>query len=163
VRVALGVDHAGFTLKEPVAKLLQDLGHEVVGFGCGGPSPCDYPDAAVPLARAVARGECDLGVLMCGTGIGMSIAANKVPGAYAALCHEPYSARMARSHNGANVLAMGGRVIGPELALEIVQAFLTAAPSEAERHERRRAKVRAAEQQARQAEVPEARAGEDRS
>jgi ribose 5-phosphate isomerase B len=163
VRVALGVDHAGFPLKEAVAKLLQDLGHEVVDFGCGGQSPCDYPDAAVPLARAVARGECDLGVLMCGTGTGMSIAANKVPGAYAALCHEAYSARMARTHNGANVLALGGRVIGPELALDVVQAFLSATPSDAERHERRRAKVRAAEQQARAAEAPDVTDGEARS
>jgi ribose 5-phosphate isomerase B len=142
MRVALGVDHGGIALKHALCELVQSMGHEVVDFGCHSAEACDYPDYALAVAEAVARRDCDLGVLMCGTGLGMSIAANKVRGAYAAHCHDPYSARMARSHNGANVLAMGARVIGPELALEVARAFLEAEPSDAERHQRRRRKVR---------------------
>ena len=146
MRIALGVDHAGIVLKDSVRRLVADMGHEIVDFGCHGAEACDYPDYAVPAAESVARGECDLGVLVCGTGLGMSIAASKVRGAYVAHCHDPYSARMARGHNGANLLTMGARVIGPELALEIVRVFLETRPSDTERHERRRRKVRATEE-----------------
>lgn len=146
MRIALAVDHAGIVLKESVRRLLADMGHEAADFGCHNAEACDYPDYAVPAAASVARGECDAGILICGTGLGMSIAANKVRGAYAAHCHDPYSARMARSHNGANLLTMGARVIGPDMALEVVRAFLETEPSDTERHERRRRKVRASEE-----------------
>ena len=139
--VAVGCDHGGYLLKGELVAAIQALGHTVVDAGTGGPEPVDYPDFAAVVARSVAAGEADLGVLVCGTGIGMSIAANKVPGAYAARAHDCYSARMARLHNAANILTMGGRVIGPGLAREVLEAFLNTQPSEEERHQRRRQKV----------------------
>jgi ribose 5-phosphate isomerase B len=138
----MGNDHAGFPLREAVRKAVEDLGHELVDFGTDQQEACDYPEVVVPLTKALLAGECDLGILFCGTGIGMSIAANKVAGIYAARCEDCFAARMAREHNGANVITMGGRTLGPGLAEEVVKTFLTTTPSQDERHLRRQSKVR---------------------
>lgn len=140
MRVALGCDHAGFDLKETVAAALRRLGAEVVDVGTYSKESVDYPDYGERVGRAVASGEVDRGVVLCGTGIGISIAANKVPGVRAALCHDVYSARMSRAHNDANVLAMGARVVGPGLAEAIVEAWMTT-PFEGGRHGLRVAKL----------------------
>lgn len=140
MRIAIGADHGGFRLKERVRAFLEGEGHEVHDFGTYSEESVDYPDVGGKAARAVARGEFDCGILICGTGIGMSITANKVKGVRAALCHEGYTARMARAHNNANVLCMGGRVLGEELALEVVRAFL-ATSFEGGRHAHRVAKI----------------------
>ena len=140
--IAVGSDHAGLELKTLVIEHLGEMGYDTEDFGTHSETSCDYPDTAGAVARAVAQGRHDLGVLICGTGLGMSIAANKVQGAYAALCCYEYTARMARSHNAANILCMGGRATGAEVAKAIVTTFVTAPTSEEERHERRRGKVR---------------------
>lgn len=145
MRIAVGSDHGGFRLKEEVTRWLAEQGLEYHDFGCFSSDSVDYPDIALRLAKSVAAGEHSLGILMCGTGIGVSIAANKVKGVRAALCHDTYSARMAREHNDANVLAMGGRVIGPDLAREIVRTFLAAGYGGEARHARRLAKISAHE------------------
>lgn len=145
MRVAIGVDHAGYVLKHEVLAEIRDLGHGTLDLGTHDESSVDYPDYAVAVAKAVASGQADLGILICGTGIGMSIAANKVRGAYAAHASDCYSARMARLHNGANILAIGGRVLGPGVAREVVRTFLMTEPADGERHERRRSKVRGLE------------------
>lgn len=124
MKVALGCDHAGFLLKEAVLEALRDAGVDVRDMGTFSEESVDYPDVAERVARAVAAGEVERGILLCGTGIGVSIAANKVPGVRAALCHDTFSARMSRAHNDANVLAMGSRVVGAGLAREIVKAWL---------------------------------------
>jgi len=124
VRVALGADHAGFEMKQAFKDRLQEEGIQVLDYGTSSCESVDYPDIALPVARAVASGEADRGVLICGTGIGMSIAANKVRGVRAALCHDVFSARVTREHNDSNVLCMGSRVIGPGLALEILETWL---------------------------------------
>ncbi len=142
MRVAVGVDHAGYVLKAEVLAEIRDLGFGALDLGTHEEASVDYPDYAEAVARAVTGGQADLGILICGTGIGMSIAANKVPGAYAAHAGDCFSARMARLHNGANILAIGGRVLGPGVAREIVRIFLTTEPEAGERHERRRGKVR---------------------
>jgi len=147
MKVAFGCDHGGYVLKEAICAAVTALGHEIQDWGTDSEKAVDYPDYAFLVARAVAAGEADLGILVCGTGIGMSIAANKVPGAYAACVADCYSARMARLHNAANILCLGGRVLGAELAQEIVRIFLTTAPSPEGRHQQRREKVRALEQQ----------------
>lgn len=121
--VAVGWDHAGRPLRDAVVETLRHEGWDVVEHGPQGDEAVDYPDVAAHVAHAVAAGRAAFGVLMCGTGIGMSIAANKVRGVRAALCHDPYSARMARAHNDANLLTLGGRVIGPGMAAEVVRAF----------------------------------------
>jgi ribose 5-phosphate isomerase B len=125
--VAIGSDEAGFRLKGVLIDLLEgEEGISVTDFGCRSDDPVDYPDVAFELARAVARGEHDRGILICGTGIGMSIAANKVPGVRAAQAHDAYSAERARKSNDAQILALGARVIGPELAKSIVRTWLRA-------------------------------------
>ncbi len=124
MRVAIGSDHAGFFLKEALESFLEQEGAGVIDLGCDSPDPVDYPDFARAVAERVARGEADRGVLVCGSGIGMSIAANKVPGARAALVSEPLSARLCREHNDANVLCLGARVIGEDMARECLRAFL---------------------------------------
>lgn len=144
MRVAVGADHGGFPLKGILIEALREEGAEVLDFGTDSPAACDYPDLALPVARAVAGGDADWGLLICGTGIGMSMAANKVRGVRAALCHDPYSARMAREHNDANVLCLGARVIGPGLAREVLGAFM-AARFAGSRHARRVDKIRALE------------------
>ncbi|MGE5236966.1 MAG: ribose 5-phosphate isomerase B [Acidobacteriota bacterium] len=124
--VAVGSDDAGYALKERVAARLRETGYPVTDFGCYSPEPVDYPDVAFDLASAVARGEFTRGILICGTGIGMAIAANKVPGVRAAQAHDPYSAERARKSNDAQILTLGARVIGAELALSLVDTWLHA-------------------------------------
>ncbi|MBI2301287.1 MAG: ribose 5-phosphate isomerase B [Armatimonadetes bacterium] len=146
MRVAIGADHAGFRLKEAIRE--QAAGVELVDFGTHSEDSCDYPDVAGAVATAVAQGEVDRGILVCGTGVGMSMAANKVAGVRAAACSDTYSARLTRAHNDANVLCLGARVVGPGLALDIVQLFLDTAFDGGERHERRIEKIHALEPRA---------------
>ncbi len=145
MRIAVGSDHAGFTLKNLVKEHLIQLGYEVEDVGTHSEESCDYPDFAIEVARRVASGRSDLGILICGTGIGMGIVANKVPGVRAAVCHDAYTARMSRAHNAANVLCMGARVLGIGVAMDVVQTFIETPFSEAERHRRRVAKIAAIE------------------
>jgi ribose 5-phosphate isomerase B len=132
----VGSDHGGFDLKELVLAFLQDSGYEVVDVGCHSPTSCDYPDFAREVCEQVRSGACERGILICGTGIGMSIAANRHREIRAALCHEGFSARMSREHNNANVLCLGARVTGPELALDIVRQWM-ATEFSGGRHQRR--------------------------
>jgi ribose 5-phosphate isomerase B len=125
LKVAIGCDHGGFDLKETVKSVLDELGHEVDDQGCDSLESVDYPDFAHAVSNLVKEGSCDLGILICGTGIGMSMAANRIPGIRAALCNEIFSARMSREHNDANILCIGARVIGPGLAAEVVRAWVT--------------------------------------
>ena len=140
MRVALGADHAGVHLKDAVRSLLESRGVEVTDLGTNGTESVDYPDFAASVARAIATGESDLGILVCGTGIGMAIAANKFDGVRAAPVVDLESARLAREHNDANVLALGARVTTPETALEIVRTFLET-PFAGGRHQRRLDKI----------------------
>lgn len=135
--IALGCDHGGYGLMQEVIRHLEDRGLEYKNYGCYSGESVDYPVYAKAAANAVASGECEKGILICGTGIGISIAANKVPGIRAALCHDCFSAEATRQHNDANMLAMGARVIGPGLALKIVDIFLDTPFSNDERHIRR--------------------------
>ncbi len=135
--IALGSDHGGYGLKQEVIKHLTEKGLEFKDYGCYSEESCDYPVYGKAVAEAVASGECEQGIIICGTGIGISISANKVPGVRAALCHDCFSAQATREHNDANVLAMGARVIGPGLALKIVDTFLSTPFSNEERHIRR--------------------------
>ncbi len=146
MKVGIGSDHAGFQLKQAIASHLVELGHEVRDLGCFDESPVDYPDFALRVAQAVAAREVDRGIIVCGTGIGSCITANKIAGVRAALCHDVYSARMSRQHNDANVLCLGQRVIGIGPALEVVEVWLAADFSKEERHRRRIAKIAALEQ-----------------
>jgi len=142
MRMAVGADHAGYELKVEIINLLGELGHTYRDFGPYEKEPKDdYPDFGVPVARAVAKGEFDLGILICGNGVGMCILANKVRGIRAALCHDTFSARSSREDDDANVLCLGARVIGVELAKEIVKTWLSATFSGADRHRRRLKKV----------------------
>jgi ribose 5-phosphate isomerase B len=122
--IAVGSDDAGFHLKEEVKRHLQTEGHVVTDYGCDSSDPVDYPDVALLVARAVARGDHDRAILVCGTGIGMAITANKVPGVYATVAHDPYSAAKARTSNNTQVLALGARVVAPELATTLVDIWL---------------------------------------
>lgn len=135
--IALGSDHGGYALKQEIMKHLTERGMEYQDFGCYSEESCDYPVYGKKVAQAVADGVCERGIIICGTGIGISISANKVPGIRAALCHDCFSAQATREHNDANVLAMGARVIGPGLALKIVDTFLDTPFSGDERHVRR--------------------------
>ena len=135
--IGIGSDHGGFELKEAVKKHLEERGLEYKDFGTYTPASCDYPVYGRAVAKAVASGECDRGIIICGTGIGISITANKVKGIRAALVHDCFSAKATREHNDANVLTMGARVIGPGLATEIVRIFLETPFSNDERHIRR--------------------------
>jgi ribose 5-phosphate isomerase B len=127
MKIAVGSDHFGYGLKETVRRHLEELGHEAVDVGCDGPEePVDYPDVAETLARTVGRGEVERGILVCGTGIGMAISANKIPGVRAAVCHDPYSAERARKSNDAHVLCLGSQIVGPALALTLVDLWLEA-------------------------------------
>jgi len=125
MRVALGSDHAGFYLKTELKKLLEEMGHECVDFGTNGPESVDYPDFGEKVSEAVSSNKADRGVLICGTGIGMSIVANKFPGIRASLCNDLYTARFSRLHNDANVLVIGGRIVGVDLAKEILKTWFT--------------------------------------
>jgi ribose 5-phosphate isomerase B len=125
MRVALASDHGGVNIRKEIANLLEELKIDYVDFGCDCSTSVDYPDYALPVAEKVASGEFDRGILICGTGIGMSITANKVKGIRAALVHDTFSAKATRAHNDSNILTMGERVIGPGLAREIAQVWLT--------------------------------------
>lgn len=140
MKVAVASDHRGFAAKEHVKEHLEALGHTVIDFGCNGPTSCDYPDVAIPGAEAAARGEADFTILVCGTGIGMCISANKVMGVRAALCHDELTAELARRHNNANVLCLAGDLLGEELIRRVTDAWL-ATSYEAGRHERRLQKI----------------------
>lgn len=135
--IALGSDAAGYGLKQEIIGYLEERGLEYRDYGCYDESPCDYPVYAKKVAHAIVEGECDRGILICGTGIGISIAANKVKGIRAALCHDVFSAQATREHNDANILAMGARVVGPGLAVLIVDTFLNTEFSHLERHQNR--------------------------
>ena len=135
--LALGCDHGGYPLMKEVIKYLDDAGIEYKNFGTYSEESCDYPVYAKLAANAVVSGECDKGILICGTGIGISITANKIKGIRCALCHDCFSAKATRLHNDANMLAMGARVVGPGLAIEIVKNFLATDFSNEERHIRR--------------------------
>jgi len=124
MKIAIGADHGGFNLKKEIVALLEELGHEYKDFGTHSADSIDYPDVAIPVAEAVAAGEFDRGILICGTGIGIGIAANKVKGIRAALVHDSFSAKATRLHNDSNIMTMGERVIGPGLALDLVTTWL---------------------------------------
>lgn len=145
MRIYLGADHAGYPLKEGVKASLQAMGHEVVDVGTHGEDSVDYPDYAAQVGEAVARGDADYGVLVCGTGLGMAIAANKVPGVRAVQASDPEMARMARLHNDANVVSLPGRYISVEQAEAVLEAFLGTA-FEGGRHQRRLDKITALEE-----------------
>lgn len=136
MKIALGSDHGGFALKREIADWLDQAGHVVVDMGNEGLESVDYPDYADKVCESVLSGDCARGILVCGTGIGMSMVANRHRGIRAALCHDAFTARMSREHNDANVLCLGGRVLGPALALDIVTVWLATA-FEGGRHQRR--------------------------
>lgn len=146
MKIGFATDHGGYMLKEPILKALQNAGHAVKDFGAYSLDPADdYPDFVVPLARAVAQGEVERGIAICGSGVGASFTANKIPGVRSALIHESFSAHQGVEDDDMNLLCLGGRVIGFALALEIVQIYLAAQHVRAERFERRLAKVAALE------------------
>jgi ribose 5-phosphate isomerase B len=142
MRIAVGADHAGTPLNETAIAELRRLGHEVVDLGTHDPSqPDDYPDYAAAVAGEVVSGRCERGLLICGSGVGVSVAANKFPEIRAAMCHDIYSAHQGVEHDNMNVLCLGARVIGPELMLDLVRAFMAAQFSREERHRRRLGKI----------------------
>lgn len=143
MRIGIGADHGGFIMKEQLARKLVEERHEVVDFGNMSYDPHDdYPDFAIPVARAVATGYVERGVVLCGSGVGASVAANKVSGARAALCHDDYSARQGVEDDDMNILCLGGRTMGTEVAWDCVRSFLGASFSRAARHRRRLEKVK---------------------
>lgn len=145
MKIVLGADHAGFELKERVKGLLRELKHDVLDLGTRDTEPVDYPDFAESVGLAVRDGKAERGILVCGSGVGASVAANKIPGVRAGLCHDYYSAHQGVEHDDINVLVLGGRVIGESLALELVSAFLNSKYTGEDRHQRRLAKVKAIE------------------
>ncbi len=140
MKVAIASDHGGINIRNEIIRLLDEMNIEYVDLGCEGDCSVDYPDYAIPVAEKVVGGECDRGILICGTGIGMSIAANKVKGVRCALVHDVFSAKATRLHNNSNILAMGERVIGPGLAREIAKTWLETS-FEGGRHENRVKKI----------------------
>jgi len=145
MRIAIGADHAGFQLKQDLGAYLRELGHEVIDLGTSNLDPVDYPDFAEAVGKAVLEGRAERGVLICGSGVGASVAANKIPGIRAAVCHDTYSARQGVEHDDMNVLVLGARIIGSELARELVRNFLAAKFTHEERHVRRLGKINALE------------------
>jgi len=145
MRIVVGSDHAGYILKQEVGEALRQAGHEVLDVGTDSTAPVDYPDSAEAVGKAVMDGRAERGVLICGSGVGASVAASKLPGIRAAVCHDTYSAHQGVEHDDMNVLVLGGRIIGPALAMELVRAFVAARFSGEERHVRRLAKVKALE------------------
>lgn len=141
MKISVACDHGGLALKNAVVDWLKQNGYKVTDYGTDSTASCDYPDYAVKAAEAVAEGVCDFGIVVCTTGIGISIAANKVKGVRCALCSEPLSAKMTRLHNDANMLALGGGIVGVNLGLEIVKTFLETPFSEEEKHVRRIGKI----------------------
>lgn len=143
MKLALGGDHAITDIKESLISELQSAGHDVLYFGSQNGEPLDYPDVAVEVSRCVLKNEAELGILVCGTGIGMSIAANKIPGIRCAHAQDPVSAALGRTHNDANILAVGQRILGFELMIETMRAFIDAEFSNGDRHIRRVSKIMA--------------------
>lgn len=146
-RIAIGSDHAGFLLKEILMDLIRNWGYEVQDYGTHSLHPVDYPDSVRAVCEAMRKGECSEGILLCGSGVGASVVANKFPGIRAALCHDTYSAHQSREHDDCNVLCMGPRVIGDKLAQEIAEVWLKSKFTEEERHVRRLNKLKAIEQE----------------
>ncbi len=146
MRIAIGADHAGFDLKQIIAAYLRPLGHEVIDKGTDSDAPVDYPDFAEAVSIVVRDGQAERGVLICGSGVGASVAANKIPGIRAGLCHDTYSARQGVEHDDMNMLVLGARVIGVELARTLVDSFLAGNFTGEERHRRRVAKIQGLEQ-----------------
>jgi RpiB/LacA/LacB family sugar-phosphate isomerase len=148
MRIAIGADHGGYPLNERVIEELRAAGHEITDFGTHDANlPDDYPDYALSVGEAVQSGKAEIGILICGSGVGASVAANKLHGVRAALCGDTYSAHQSREHDDCNVLCLGARVVGVELALEIVRAFVAARFTGEERHLRRLAKIKEMEKQ----------------
>jgi RpiB/LacA/LacB family sugar-phosphate isomerase len=145
MKIALGADHAGFELKECVKAHLLELKHDVLDLGTRDTKPVDYPDFAEAVGLAVRDGKAERGILVCGSGVGASVAANKIPGVRAGLCHDHYSAHQGVEHDDMNVLVMGGRIIGESVALELARAFLDSNYTAEKRHQRRLEKVKAIE------------------
>jgi len=146
MRIAIGADHAGYPLNEKVIAALKEAGHDVIDFGThDGTQPDDYPDYAYKVGMALQKGDAERGILICGSGVGASVAANKLHGVRACLCHDTYSAHQGVEHDDINVLCLGARIIGSELALELVRAFLNAHFTGEERHVRRLKKIAAIE------------------
>jgi ribose 5-phosphate isomerase B len=141
MKVAVACDHGGFPLKETVLEVIRQAGHGVLDLGTFSSDPVDYPDYAQKVGKAIQHGEADRGILICGSGTGVTVAANKMRGIRAGVCHDVYSARQSVEHDDANVLSLGARVIGPELAAELVRTFLNAHFTGEERHVRRVAKI----------------------
>jgi ribose 5-phosphate isomerase B len=148
MRIAIGGDHAGFALKGPVIEWLRAAGHAVQDFGSHTPDPVDFPDIAQAVCAAVRSGEADRGIMVCGTGVGACIAANKIPGIRAAVCHDSYSAHQCVEHDDVNVLCIGAQIVGAELAMELLRTFLAAEFSTEEHFRRRVAKLAGLERQA---------------
>ena len=144
MKIAIACDHGALNLKNKIIARLQELGHEVKNFGTDTFDRCDYPDFALPAAESVASGECERGIVVCSTGIGVSIVANKVPGVRCAHCHDTYCAEFTRLHNDSNMIALGEKVVGDGYALKIVETFLST-PFEGGRHQRRVDKITAIE------------------
>jgi len=147
VRVAVGADHAGYRYKEALAEQLREAGHDVLDLGTDGEAPVDFPDFAAAVARALVAGRAERGLLVCGSAVGVSIAANKFPGVRAGVCHDTYSAHQGVEHDDMNVLCLGERVIGIELAREVLTTFMAARFDGAERHRRRLSKIEAIERE----------------
>ena len=145
MKIAVASDHGGFALKADVIKAVTQAGHDVSDLGTFNADPVDYPDFAEKIGQAVTSGAVERGILLCGSGVGACIAANKIPVIYAGVCHDTYSAHQGVEHDNMNVLCLGARIIGPEVARELVQAFLSASFSTEERHRRRVGKVLALE------------------
>ena len=141
MQIALACDHAGFPLKDEVIAAIEEAGSMVIDLGTYNLEPVDYPDYAEKVGRAILQGQAERGILLCGSGIGACIAANKMQGIYAGLCHDSYSGRQGVEHDNINVLCMGARIIGPEIARQVVKAFLAAEFSTEERHQRRVNKI----------------------
>ena len=146
MRIAIGSDHAGFHMKGTLVERLRENGHDVVDVGTDSDAAVDYPDYAEAVAVAVRRGGVDRGVIICGSGVGATVAANKVPGVRAAACHDTYSAHQGVEHDDMNILVLGARIVGAALAVEVLEAFLGARFSEEERHRRRLGKIRRLEE-----------------
>lgn len=146
MRITIGSDHAGFDLKQVMIEHLRQSGHQITDVGTNGTAPVDYPDFAEAVALSLLRGDCERGVLICGSGVGASVAANKIPGIRAGLCHDCYSAHQGVEHDDVNVLVLGSRVIGVELAKDLCTTFLNARFTAEERHQRRLAKTLSIEQ-----------------
>ena len=145
MRLVVGSDHAGYALKQDIASELRKSGHEVVDVGTDSTAPVDYPDFAAAVGRAVVDGRAERGVLICGSGVGASVAANKIRGVRAAICHDGYSAHQGVEHDDMNVLVLGGRVIGPALAQDLVRVYVAASFTGEARHVRRLEKIKALE------------------